>query len=75
MRVHLPLRPGPGQAMRAESGHYRYGTLACLAAYDVHCARVTGRCEPFTALISAMSGLSCDSSYGGDQSLGEGAGV
>ena len=60
MRVHLPLPPGPGRAMRAESEYHRYGTLAYLAAYDVHHARVMGRCEPstgikpFTALINQV---------------------
>ena len=48
--------PGPGRAMRAESEYHRFGILAYLAAYDVHRARVVGRCEPtpgirpFTAL-------------------------
>lgn len=60
MRIHLPLPPGPGRAMRAESEYHRYGTLAYLAAYDVHCARVFGRCEPstgikpFTALVDQV---------------------
>jgi hypothetical protein len=34
MRIHLPLPPGPGRAMRAESEYHRCGTLAYLAAYD-----------------------------------------
>src|SRR5262249_601683 len=46
MRIHLPLPPGPGRAMRAESEYHRFGTLAYLAAYDVHRAKVMGRCEP-----------------------------
>ena len=60
MRIHLPLPPGPGRAMRAESEYHRYGTLAYLAAYDVHRARVIGRCEPstgikpFTALVDQV---------------------
>jgi transposase len=60
MRVHLPLPPGPGRAMRAESEYARCGTLAYLAAYDVHRARVLGRCEsstgikPFTALVDQV---------------------
>jgi hypothetical protein len=59
-RIHLPLPPGPGRAMRAESEYARCGTLAYLAAYDVHRARVMGRCEPstgikpFTALIDQV---------------------
>jgi hypothetical protein len=60
MRIHLPLPPGPGRAMRAESEYHRFGTLAYLAAYDVHRARVMGRCEPttgirpFTALVDQV---------------------
>jgi len=60
MRIHSPLPPGPGRAMRAESEYHRYGTLAYLAAYDVHRARVFGRCEPstgikpFTALVDQV---------------------
>jgi Homeodomain-like domain/DDE superfamily endonuclease len=59
-RRHPPLPPGPRRAMRAESEHGRLGTLACLAAYDVHQARVYGRCEettgikPFTALVDQV---------------------
>ena len=57
MRIHLPLPPGPRRAMRAESEYARCGTLA---AYDVHRARVLGRCEPttgikpFTALVDQV---------------------
>jgi transposase len=60
MRIHLPLPPGPGRAMRAESEYHRFGTLAYLAAHDVHRARVFGRCErstgirPFTALVDQV---------------------
>jgi transposase-like protein len=59
-RRHLPLPPGPRRAMRAESEYARLGTLAYLAAYDVHQARVYGRCEettgikPFTALVDQV---------------------
>lgn len=60
MRLHLPLPPGPGRAIRTESEYHRHGTLAYLAAYDVHHARVMGRCEPstgikpFTALVDQV---------------------
>ncbi len=60
MRIHLPLPPGPRRALRAESEYHRFGTLAYLAAYDVHRARVYGRCEPstgikpFTALVDQV---------------------
>jgi hypothetical protein len=36
--------------MRVESEYLRFGTLAYLAAYDVHCATVIGRREPFTGI-------------------------
>jgi transposase len=60
-RVHPALPPGRGRrAMRVESEYARGGTLAYLAAYDVHRAQVTGRCEPttgikpFTALVDQV---------------------
>jgi hypothetical protein len=37
--------------MRAESEYHRFGTLAYLAAYDVHRARFTGRCEQTTGIL------------------------
>ena len=55
-----PSRPGRAGPMRAESEYARGGTLAYLAAYDVHHAKVTGRCEPttgikpFTALVNQV---------------------
>jgi transposase len=67
-RIHPSLPAGPRRAMRAESEYARGGTLAYLAAYDVHHARVTGRCEPstgikpFTALVDqVMSSEPCAS--------------
>jgi transposase len=59
-RVHPPLPPGPRRPMRVESEYARGGTLAYLAAYDVHRAHVMGRCErttgiePFTALADQV---------------------
>lgn len=59
-RIHLPLPPGSRRAMRAGSEYVRCGTLAYLAAYDVHRAHVIGRCEPstgikpFTALVDQV---------------------
>ena len=38
--------------MRANRDYHRLGTLAYLAAYDVHRARVFGRCEPTTGIKS-----------------------
>jgi hypothetical protein len=40
--------PGPAAGDAAESEYGRLGTLACLAAYDIHRARVYGRCEETT---------------------------
>jgi hypothetical protein len=60
-RTQLPQPPGPRRAMRTESEYVRCGTLACLAAYDVHRAHVFGRCEPstgikpFTALVDQVT--------------------
>ena len=59
-RTGLPLPPRPRAAARVESEYIRHGTLAYLAAYDVHRANVIGRCEPttgikpFTALVDQV---------------------
>ena len=57
-RIHPSRPPGPGRRpMQVESEYRRHGTLAYLAAYDVHHARVIGHCapstgiEPFAALV------------------------
>ncbi len=60
-RIHpsAPARPGR-RPMRVESEYRRHGTLAYLAAYDVHRAHVIGHCapstgiEPFTALVDKV---------------------
>jgi transposase len=60
-RIHrsTPARPGR-RPMRVESEYRRHGTLAYLAAYDVHHAHVIGHCapttgiEPFTALTTKV---------------------
>jgi hypothetical protein len=44
-RCHPTLAPGQARAMRVNHEYRRGGALACLAAYDVHHARVLGRCE------------------------------
>ena len=49
-RRHPDLPPGPGRARRQEFEYRRGGTLAYLAAYDVHHARVLGRCAPTTGI-------------------------
>jgi transposase len=49
-RRHPDLPPAPGRHRRTEFEYRRGGTLAYLAAYDVHAARVIGRCAPTTGI-------------------------
>src|SRR6266498_1624311 len=49
-RRHASLPAGRGRAMRVEHEYDRGGALAYLAAWDVHHARVFGRCEPSTGI-------------------------
>jgi hypothetical protein len=49
-RRHPSLAPGPGRALRREFDYRRGGTLAYLAAWDVHHARIFGRCEEKTGI-------------------------
>ena len=59
-RRHPGLPPPPGRAGRVEFEYERHGTVAYLAAYDVHRARLMGRVEPttgiapFTALVNQV---------------------
>ena len=60
-RIHPGSPPGPGRRpMRVESEYRRHGTLAYLAAYDVHRAQVIGHCapttgiQPFAALVNKV---------------------
>ena len=60
-RIHPSRPPGPGRRpLRVESEYRRHGTLAYVAAYDVHRAHVIGHCapstgiEPFTALVDKV---------------------
>jgi transposase len=60
-RIHPSRPPGPGRRpMQVESEYRRHGTLAYLAAYDVHRAQVIGHCapstgiEPFSALVDKV---------------------
>ena len=46
LRAHPSLRAGPARPPRIEFEYRRGGTLAYLAAYDVHHATVFGRCGP-----------------------------
>ena len=49
-RCHPTLAPGQARLMRVEHEYDRGGALAYLAAYDVHRAKVFGRCEPTTGI-------------------------
>ncbi len=49
-RRHDSLPPGARRAMRNEFDYRRGGTLAYLAAWDVHHARIFGRTEPKTGI-------------------------
>jgi hypothetical protein len=46
VRCHPTLAPAPGRTMRVEHEYDRGGALAYLAAWDVHRAKIMGRCEP-----------------------------
>jgi hypothetical protein len=50
-RCHPTLPPGRARLMRVEHEYRRGGALAYLAAYDVHQARVMGRCESSTGIV------------------------
>ena len=50
-RIHPSRPPRPGRRpMLVESEYRRHGTLAYLAAYDVHHAHVIGHCAPTTGI-------------------------
>ena len=49
-RCHRGLPPAPGRPRRVEFEYERHGTVAYLAAYDVHRARLMGRVEPTTGI-------------------------
>jgi transposase len=49
-RCHPTLPPGAARVMRVEHEYERGGALAYLAAWDVHQARLFGRCEPSTGI-------------------------
>ncbi|MGB8380965.1 MAG: IS630 family transposase [Dermatophilaceae bacterium] len=49
-RCHPTLPPGKARAMRVEHDYHRGGALAYLTAYDVHRAKVIGRCAPTTGI-------------------------
>jgi transposase len=54
-RCHPTLAPGQARAMRVNHEYGRGGAVAYLAAYDVHRARVFGRCEATTGIVPFMA--------------------
>ncbi|GGV00744.1 IS630 family transposase [Streptomyces albospinus] len=54
-RCHPTLAPGQARAMRVNHEYGRGSALAYLAAYDVHRAKVFGRCEPKTGVVPFMA--------------------
>jgi len=51
-RKHRTLPPRPGEPMKVEHEYTRCGALAYIAAWDVHRARIYGRCEKSTGILS-----------------------
>jgi hypothetical protein len=51
LRSHPTIPPAPARTMRVEHEYERGGALAYLAAWDVHRARLFGRCEPSTGIV------------------------
>ena len=49
-RCHASLPPAPGRSMRVEHEYARGGAWAYLAAWDVHRAKLFGRCEGTTGI-------------------------
>jgi len=50
IRKHATTPPAPRRSMRVEHEYARVGALAYLAAWDVHRAKVFGRCEDTTGI-------------------------
>jgi hypothetical protein len=53
-RCHPTLPPAASRAMRVEHEYDRGGALAYLAAWDVHQAKVFGRCEDTSGIVPFM---------------------
>jgi transposase len=49
-RIHPSLAPAPGLCMRVEHEYVRKGAFTYLAAWDVHRAKVFGRCEEHSGI-------------------------
>lgn len=55
-RIHPTTPPGTEKAMKIEFEYERLGALAYIAAWDVHRAKIFGRCEKTTG-IAPFNGL------------------
>jgi hypothetical protein len=53
-RCHPTMPPAKARAMRVEHEYERHGALAYLAAWDVHHAKVFGRCEDTSGITPFM---------------------
>lgn len=51
-RKHETLPPKPGECMKVEHEYERKGSLTYLAAWDVHRAKIFGRCEANSGIAS-----------------------
>jgi hypothetical protein len=51
IRCHPSTPPAAGRAMRVEHEYERGGAVAYLAVWDVHRAKIFGRCEPTTGIV------------------------
>jgi len=52
LRTYPTTSTAPGRPMRVEHEYSREGAVNYLAAWDVHRAKVFGRCEPKTTIVS-----------------------
>jgi len=50
-RIHASLPPAPGRPRLVEHEYERRGAWAYLAAWDVHGAKIFGRCEASTGIV------------------------
>ena len=57
-RRHPTLPPANGRAMRVEHEYVRRGAWAYLAAWDVHRAKIHGRCERTTGIVPRAAAAS-----------------
>lgn len=51
-RIHSTVAPAPGQAMKVEHEYERRGAVAYIAAWDIHRAKVFGRCEDSSGIAA-----------------------